>query len=450
MSRRLLVGYLSLTLLVLVVLEVPLGVAYSRSERRDLQAKLERDAVSLASLAEDALAEGRPLGAIAGLATAYAADANERLVVVRRSGSVILDTNPTFPGERNLAGGDRPEIRAALAGRVAAGTRYSNTLGHGLMYVAVPVASGGLIHGAVRITYPTSRLDARIRRTWALLGLAGLVALAATAVVGLAIARWIAQPLAAVGEAAGRMGEGRLTERAPEEGPPEVRAVARSLNETAAKLDALLSSQNAFVADASHQLRTPLTALRLRLENLEAEGADVEGALGEVERLAALVDELLALARADASAAAAGPLDLGEAVADRVEAWSAFAEERGVELRVRSGRAVHARAARERLDQVLDNLLSNALEVSPAGAAIELSAVQADGWVELHLVDEGPGLPPEDRVRAFDRFWRARGGEGSGLGLAIVKRLVEVDAGEVELRDAPSGGLDAVVRLRPS
>jgi signal transduction histidine kinase len=132
-----------------------------------------------------------------------------------------------------------------------------------------------------------------------------------------------------------------------------------------------------------------------------------------------------------------------------VQAWAPLASERGVDLHAADGGA-RVRAGRARLEQVLDNLLSNALEVAPAGSAIELAAVRSDGWVELHVVDEGPGLPPEERERAFDRFWRGRAGPGSGLGLAIVRRLVAADAGEVELQPSPSGGVDAVVRLRPA
>lgn len=449
MSRRLLLGYLSLTLLVLVVLEVPLGIAYARSERRALETRVERDAVSLASLAGPALASGSSLDAVARIAFAYAARSNERLLVVDHSGGAVVDTDPAFPGERSFDTRSRPEIRAALAGRVATGTRFSHTLGHGLLYVAVPVASGGTVHGAVRITYPTSRVDARLRRTWALLALVALIALAAAALVGLAIARWIARPLAAVGAAAVRIGEGRLEARAPEQGPPEVREVARSLNETAAKLEALLRSQEAFVADASHQLRTPLTALRLRLENLEAGGADVEAALAEVERLARLVDDLLALARADASESPAVALPVSEVVEARVAAWSPLAAERGLRLTADAEGAPRARVSRDRLEQVLDNLLANALDASSTGGAVEIRVERRDGWIEIHVVDHGPGLTPEEREHAFARFWRGASG-GSGLGLAIVKRLVEVDGGEVELREAGGGGVDAVVRLRPA
>ena len=168
-----------------------------------------------------------------------------------------------------------------------------------------------------------------------------------------------------------------------------------------------------------------------------------------MERLARIVGDLLALARADAAEAPADDLDLRELVVGRVEAWSALAAERGVELAVALAGRPRARAGRERLDQVLDNLLSNALEASPEGGTIRVESCDDGGWVELHVADEGPGLPPDDRDRAFDRFWRGRPGPGSGLGLAIVRRLVGIDGGEVELRESPGGGVDAVVRLRP-
>jgi signal transduction histidine kinase len=232
-------------------------------------------------------------------------------------------------------------------------------------------------------------------------------------------------------------------------GPPEVKSLAAVFNGTVAKLERLVHSQDEFVADASHELRTPLTALRLRLENLP-EGADRDAALRETLRLSGLVDSLLALARADSATEASERVDAAAIVRDRVDAWTAVAAEHDVVLRAEAGETLTVRSLPGRLTQVLDNLVSNALEVSPQGATITIAGRTEGASVELHVIDEGPGLTAEQRERAFDRFWRAGSGAGgSGLGLAIVRRLVAADAGEVELRESPGGGIDAVVRLRP-
>jgi signal transduction histidine kinase len=120
-------------------------------------------------------------------------------------------------------------------------------------------------------------------------------------------------------------------------------------------------------------------------------------------------------------------------------------------LVVQADHVPKARAAEQRLRQVLDNLIENALAASPLQGRVTLASAVAPPWIELRVRDEGAGLTPAERARAFDRFWRGgRGGEGSGLGLAIAKRLVEADGGEIYLQDAPERGLEAVVRLRPA
>ena len=437
MTRRLLASYLALTIVVLVALEVPLAIVNAHDERQDLTAKVERDAFAAASLAEDALQVGAQPPQLVRIVHNYQATTGGRIVIVNRNGKSIADSSPTIPGESTFATASRPEIVAALQGKTVTGIRSSETLHTRLLYVAVPVASGGKVFGAVRITYPTSALDHRINRYRVALVAVAAIVLAAAVLVGLLLARSIVRPLRRLEDVAARIGAGELSARAPEDdGPSDVRSLASELNRTTAKVEALLRSQEQFVADASHELRTPLTALRLRLENDESEAAIVE-----VERLAGLVDELLELARADSSGGALDDLRLGDVVARRVELWSPLAEERQVRLEARGDGAI-VRAGEGRVEQVLDNLLSNALDVSPEGSKIIVSAEGAT----LHVVDEGPGLTAEQRVRAFDRFWRASKGPGSGLGLAIAKRLVELDGGTIQLDAALTGGVDAVVR----
>jgi signal transduction histidine kinase len=449
-KRRLLAGYLGVAVLVLVLLEVPLAISYARAERQSLTDKVQRDAVALASLVEDSLEQGAPIPArVRRIARNYGVDTGARVVVTDARGRRLVDSAPT--GTTDFS--SRPEIVSALAGEIAAGTRHSRTLGTNLLYVAVPVASSGIVHGAVRISYPTSAVDARIHRYWTVLAIIAAVVLGVAATVAAVLARWVTRPLDHLERAADAVGSGNLAARAPAEGPPEVQRLAETFNSMAAELDVLLRSQDAFVADASHQLRTPLAALRLRLENLEPDVTDpgkedLRGALREVERLSALVDGLLTLARADRAQSAPESIALGPLVQERVGAWSALAGESNVRVRVSVEGEVTALVTPGRVEQVLDNLLANAIDASPAGATVTVSTRSANGWVELHVIDEGPGLSETERDRAFDRFWRAHEGrDGFGLGLAVVRRLTTADGGDVQLRAGTPGGLDAVVRL---
>jgi signal transduction histidine kinase len=448
-TRRLLLGYLGVTLFVLLSLEVPLGVQNQRTERRDLTAKVSHDAMVLAADAEDAVQAPtrRQVAALASVASAYANRTGGRVVVVDRRAYALIDTSGRIRGTESFA--SRPEIRGALAGRYPRGVRTSNTLHERLLFVAVPIASGGKVHGAVRVTYPLSAVDARVLRYWLILGLVGLLVLAGAAIIGLGVARFVTRPLHRLEEAAAAVGDGRLDARADERtGPPEVRSLATVFNETVGKLERLLRSQEEFVADASHELRTPLTALRLRIETLPP-SAERDAALREADRLRDLVGGLLALARADAGKEPPTQVDAAALMRERVETWSPLAEEQHVALVAELNGPLPVRAAPGRLVQVLDNLVANALDASPTDGTVTLSARTVGPWIELHVSDHGPGLTPEQRARAFDRFWRAGSGEGgSGLGLAIAQRLAEADEGQVELREEATGGVDAVVRRR--
>ena len=451
MSRRLLASFLTLAVIVLLSLELPLAITFARNERQDLTTKVERDAVALASLAEDGLESGNT-APLAGLAATYTkGTGGGRAVIVDRAGNLVADTASSTLEPREFV---RPEISEALQGRIATGTRHSVTLGGDILYVAVPVASGGVVHGAVRITFPTSAVDARVHRAWIILGAIAGIILGVSALVGLRFARATAVPLSRVERAAVAAGGGDLSVRAPVEGPPEVKSLATRFNQMVARLGDLVRSQEAFVADASHQLRTPLAALRLRLENLEAnvDGAgrdSLEQAISEVDRLNRLVDGLLVLARADSGQGATGTVDLPTLVRERVDLWGALAEEQGVRVVAEVGAAATVRATPGRLDQVLDNLIENALAVSPDGGKVTVRIDRVAAGYELHVVDEGPGMSEEERARAFDRFWRSERNqsEGTGLGLAIVQRLVEADGGTIDLRAAPGGGLDVTVTL---
>ena len=454
MTRRLVLSYLAIALLVLTILEIPLGVVVARSERRNLVAELKHDALALGAIAEETLA-GHQERDLQAVVRSYEQRTDGRVLITDRRGRLVADSSVGGAPSGNDYS-TRPEIRTALRGREAVGSRRSDTLDTDLTFVAVPISSGGTVIGAVRITYTPTEMDARVRRIWLMLALIGLVVLAATAFVSTLIARSITRPLTKLERAATDLAAGDLTGRARiDDGPPEVRTLGETFDVMANRLEQLVGAQEAFVADASHQLRTPLQALRLRLENIQAGAGrklqpELEAAMREVERLGSLVDGLLALARAEKQAPSPVDVDLASMLRERCEAWEGFAAEQDVSLRTSEVGSPRALATPGYLEQVLDNLISNAVDASPRGARIDLSSEPADGYVEIHVTDHGRGMTHDERIRATDRFWRADGSTpgGTGLGLSIAQRLVRIDGGDLDLRESPGGGLDAVVRLR--
>jgi signal transduction histidine kinase len=463
-KRRLLVSYLSITAFVLLVLEIPLGVSYANSVERRLTSDLQHDAFSLAIRSQqplDAGATGDAHRALQGLADRYRESAGGRVVIVDAEGRSVADSDSAGTTGRDFS--TRPEMQRALQGAEVSGTRSSHTLGRDLLYVALPIGSVEGIQGAVRITYPASVIDDQIRHIWLLLAATGGVVLGIVFLASLLLAGSVTKPLHDLEDAAGALGAGDLAARAEvPKGPAELTVLAESFNSTAGRLEQLVGAQRAFVADASHQLRTPLAAMRLRLENMEADvhGAaleDLEGALDEVARLSRLIDGLLVLARAEQSASTPVPIAVGAVIDGRCDAWDAFAAEKHVHIEADVAGSPTARATPGRLEQVIDNLLNNALEVAPEGSAVRVAARERSDCVELRVSDEGPGMSAEERARAFGRFWQSgearkdgRPNGHFGLGLSIVRELVVGDGGDVALAPSAAGGLEVVVRLRRS
>ena len=453
MTRRLVVSYLTVTVFFLLVLEIPLAVVFQRSERDDLVARVRQDALVVALAAKDKL-DGEPSAStqLDRQIANYQTSTGGRTVVVDAKGTTVSSTSGVVG---NVA--TQPDMVAALAGHSATSWRNSESPESEVLDVSVPVMDAGQVIGAVRVTFPASAVTDRIHRADLILVTVALIVLVIVSILSLLIARSVTKPLQAVENAAARLGRGDLFARAPVAGPPEVRVLAQVLNETATRLETLIGSQRAFVADASHQLRTPLAALRLRLENLEADltgnaSDDLQGAVAEVMRLSRLVDGLLALARAEREPAAPEPVDTAAIATNRCDAWSPLAEERGLTLTGALRPGTRALVTPGHLEQVLDNLIANAIEAAPAGTAITVNVEARGAHVSLSVVDHGPGMTAEERTHAFDRFWRPgdrpAGLGGSGLGLAIVHQLVLADGGQVDLTETAGGGLTVVLRLR--
>jgi two-component system, OmpR family, sensor kinase len=283
-------------------------------------------------------------------------------------------------------------------------------------------------------------------------------------VLGLAFATVLAgslsRPLRALAQAARRVGGGELDTRAEVTGPKEQQEVARSFNEMATRLEHAFAAQREFVANASHQLRTPLTGLRLRLEaaSLKTDDADLAGELGaaehELDRLARLLSGLLTLAREERRPAQFGSADLEACAEAAVERWRPQAEIRGQRLVATGPDGVAATASPEDVAIMLDNLLENALAYSPPGAQVELEWGYDNGEARLAVLDEGPGLEPGEEERVFERFVRGSTSRtrphGTGLGLAIVAALARRWGGTATLATRPEGGAIAEIKLPAS
>lgn len=458
MTRRLVLSYLGIAAFALVVLVYPLGVTFASRERSRLEFQAESDADYFAALVEDTLESGAPLDVEPEVAAYVERVSGARVVIVDDRGISVLDS--ADPGGEPRDFSTRVEFQTALSGRGSiSDVRFSESLQSAFLYAAVPVTSGGEIHGAVRITYPTSKIDEKIRDVWIQLGLLSGVVLVTVTAIAYALATSVTSPVRAVRDGAEALAGGDLSQRVPDDaGPPELRSLAATFNRMAERLQRQVEGQRAFTADASHQLRSPLTALRLRLETIDgapggSDQAKVDAALHEVDRLNHLVDSLLVLARAGGTAPPTVEVDLAQVLVERWDHWLPAAKARGVSLDLDLGPEdpdLVVRAVPGTLDTVLDNLLDNAIGVTPAGGTVQLQGDRRNGEVSAHVVDDGPGMTAEQRARAFDRFWRAPGPgrTGSGLGLAIVAELMAANGGRAELADGPGGaGLDASITL---
>jgi signal transduction histidine kinase len=456
MIRRFLAVIVGLTLLVLIVHDVPLASHLRAVERDRLTTSLERDAFTLAGLAEERLEEYENkattnVSLLQELSESYGTVAGSEVYIVDGRGFVVAAT------DRDAVGSDR-SARASIELAID-GIRSSEIIDDGreVLDVAVPVLSGPEAIGAVEFVRRASEIDRRTNERLRGIIAAAAISLVLAAVIGWILARTLAQPLRRLRRATAAIAAGDLDARAVvPPGPPEIRALAEDFNSMVERLERVVADQRDFAGDASHQLRTPLTTLRLRIEQTMSSGGldasqreSLQSAIGELRRLERLVEGLLALARAGADPVTTS-VDVSAIAIDRLDAWAALAEENAVTIVTRVAPGIRAVAVLGTVEQVIDNYLDNALEVAPRGSSIEVELRQQSGWVTLDVGDAGPGLRPDEMELAFDRFWRgdhaAEG--GSGVGLSVVRRLAEACGGEAALRSNERGGITASLRLR--
>jgi signal transduction histidine kinase len=375
------------------------------------------------------------------------------VIVVGERGRLLVDSESAAPAGTSYA--SRPEIAAALRGEATQGERHSDSLDEDLLFTAVPVVSEGRREGAVRVTQSVDAVNGEVRSdVLALIGVAAVVLLLGLGLAWL-LAGSLARPLRGLAGTARQVAGGDLDARAREEGSSEQREVAAAFNDMTGQLARALRSQREFVANASHQLRTPLTGLRLRLEaaSLKSADEDVERELVAAERetvrLARLLTELLTLAR-ERERPEPEEVSLAEVGHAAHERWQGPAETGG-RLLVADGDGEPVVAATEAdLAVIVDNLVENGLNYSPIASTvtIEWGVDRESAW--LAVLDQGPGISPDERERVFERFFRgeaSRDAEGTGLGLSVVEALAGRWGGWVRLQDRPEGGTRCEVRL---
>jgi two-component system, OmpR family, sensor kinase len=446
---QLLLAFAYVLLLIIVALEVPLALSLARRIDAEVKNDAATQAFRVAANASGRIGNRKELAA---LVRRSARDLGGRVLVVDRRGRLVADSGGQ-PLGRTYGSPSRPEIGQALAAGRAQGERHSDTLGEDLLYTAVPVTNNGHVVGAVRVTQSLSAVQAKIRR-----GVLALVAIGGFAlVVGLALAWFLAsslsRPLRNLAATARRVEGGDLSARADAAGAKEQREVSAAFNDMAERLGAVLDAQREFVANASHQLRTPLTGLRLRFESARGKaGADasreLEAAEQEVERMASLLTSLLTLARDGDKPASGDAVSLARAAERAHERWGPTAAQDGRELELVGSGEATITASEEDLAILLDNLIENALRYSPSRIVVDWGRDGGGAW--LAVLDEGPGLAPGEETRLFERFARGRAGGGSsgtGLGLAIVQTLARRWRGTVSLANRLEGGMRAEVRF---
>ncbi|WP_372790861.1 ATP-binding protein [Paraconexibacter sp.] len=385
-----------------------------------------------------------------------AARTRGRVIVVDARGRVIADSSGAAARGTDFSG--RPEIAAALRGQRVQDERRSSTLGTELLATAVPVLDAGQPDGAVRLTQDMRAVaDATRRATTGIGAVSGVVLLVGLLLAAL-LAGQIARPTRRLQTAARQLATGDLDARAPVEGAAEQQQVALAFNDMAVRLGRLLEAQRSFVADASHQLRTPLTGLRLRLEELRradprTAAEDADAALAEVDRLSRTVDELLVLSQAGERDAPSEDLALHETLAETIDRWNARARAQGSELVLDDATDVPAvvRVPAADLARALDVLVENALLYGGPGVRVTLRS--SAGRVEV--LDDGPGPAPGEEEAVFERFRRGAVGRaggartpGTGLGLPIARELARRWGGDARLeRRTASGGARATLEL---
>ena len=456
---KLLATYLIVVFAALVFLGVHLTRQFEVAYTDQLEGLLLDLGRLLAGGFADGLATGNPEAVRRQLADGYGGDL--AVFVTDEAGAIVAGSAMVRTSLGSVAA-DHPGVAEGLRGSEVVGVGTAPG-GEKSVYAVVPVRAAGRVIGTMHVARPLSSLEAQVRHLRWVVAWATLVALVIAAGLGVPLARSIAGPVQEMQRVAGALAAGRLGERVPVRTQDEVGALARSLNFMASELERMEVTRRAFVADASHELRTPVANLAVAIEALKtlidrdpgqarAAAHDLER---EVDRLRELVEHLLDLSQVESGRVQLRlePVTVSEVIERAVQPFRARAEQAGIALSVEtSPRLPRVRADADRTVQVLTNLLDNALKFTPQAGRVTVRASDRRGHVLIGVADTGPGIPEAELPHIFDRFHkvdkaRPAGRGGAGLGLAIAKRLVEAQGGIIMVESREGAGSQFIVAL---
>ncbi|TLF82407.1 sensor histidine kinase [Nocardia cyriacigeorgica] len=482
MRRRLLIVLTVFAAIAVLAFAVPLSLTAATSRTQQLVLGRSGDADRFATLA-DAAGSAGGVQALADEVGRYHELYGENVLVVDARGAPIVNAGVDVRDPRIMAAvaAARRNQRPQQVDRL---TPWSDPV----MLIARPVGSGVQVNGAVVIEASTAEARAAIARLWAVIVVGAVGAMVVFVLLALVVSRWVLRPLAAMSDAVAELtatlprprpevlhepqeppaepGAAPITRRYG--GPPEVRALAESVDAMAAAVADSADAQRQLVADTAHAMRNPLAALTIRLDSLEAAipehaSATFRGASAEVDRLTALLDALLELAVAEAPAAfgtdasAEERCDVVEVVADRIDSWTAafsaagmtFGESRTAWDTGGRDAPVGARISAAALAQILDVALSNSCRYAGSGARTVVEVNAEPDWVIIRIADDGAGVASGELDKLTARFFRGSGAAagGTGLGLSIAHALAKARGGTLTVEPVLPHGLAVVIRL---
>ncbi|MFD3511744.1 sensor histidine kinase [Streptomyces sp. NPDC058657] len=451
MRTRLLPLLIILLAGMLIAFGFPLAVRVAAAQQQQVVIDRIDDTARFASLAqfvtERSLARDERRDTLEAELGRYHSVYGIRAGVFYRDGGVMA----AAPGDWTVrAAGDlgREAFQEALAGRRSHDPPQVWPWREHTLVVASPVVRDGDVVAVVVTDSPTGHLRSRILHDWLLIAAGEFAALFLAIGAAFRLTGWVLRPVRVLDAATHDIATGRMNSRvAPSGGPPELRRLAKSFNEMADNVEDVLEQQRAFVADASHQLRNPLSALLLRIELLALElpegNEEIASVRTEGKRLARVLDDLLDLAQAEHAPADLRLIDLGELATERVAAWSPLADDKGVRLLREGPKAVTAWADPIALSSALDAVIDNALKFTPADETVTVQVASDGDLCTVVVADGGPGLTEDELVRVGDRFWRSNRHQnikGSGLGLSISRALLLAGRGTIGYAaNAPHG-----------